>query len=389
MSQYWEASSNEESSTQDKAPALENTPSVVWMPMLVPYWQVSQAYAQSGSHAWRYPQPLYSLHHDATENVQPGDMTLDHMRQSYYWGYPQPYAGPFYGVEDGNRDAADSKPASVAGKTSENDDQQALPESSDSCQAAGESDTHSDASTDVGDDDEVGDLIEDCEEDVGLNPSEDSLVTRCQEEAPKRGFAGYSLFPKVSRRQRVDQLNRIIDEFCELEFDAVDASSQGGLVLRMLTILKSLRESASFYDEQGRMEEKRTSLLGLSIEDEKKICSVISQAQDACEGRLFRDAFDALKRVAPVLHRETAQPQKMSVEEVEAMKQRRLEKRMRQRQERRVQRAADKTNRIAQQRRGSNAGGTSCSSSSAWQPACDNAPHARMPAKSKGSSRRQ
>jgi len=292
-------------------------------------------------------------------------------------------------------------------------------EPSASCHASAdttESDTKSDASTDVGDDDDVNDALDDCDEELG----HDSPQAPREVEPQRRPF-----FAKLNRQQRVDQLRRVTDEFCALNFNSVDASSQGAVSLRMLTILKSLRESSVFHDAQGKCEEQRLSLLGLGMEDEKAINDVICRAEESCENRLFRIAFDALQEVAPRLcrvtlpdskqmrsaHAESGQampdarptspvesqveekmraaaettlksklvsatgkaieeptplPKEMSAEDIEAMKQRRLEKRQRQRMERTEQRAADRSSRAAQRSKPSHGHSSSSSSAATW-----------------------
>merc|ERR1712139_131992 len=145
------------------------------------------------------------------------------------------------------------------------------------------------------------------------------------------------------------------------------ASSQGSLVLRMLTILKSLNDTTTFHGEQGRSEEKRLFLLGLNQDDENAIKNIASRAEGLCERRSFRSAFDVLREAAPRLRGELLTVSKqMSPEEIEAMKLRRLEKRQRQRQERRVQRAADRVERCS--RRPKAAPQESCSSTDTWHP---------------------
>lgn len=267
------------------------------------------------------------------------------------------------------------------------------------CQeASGNSDSYSDASTDVGDDD---DLDDECEEEVQPGEVEQpncNVPLQCSrsEELPRR----HRLFVKLSREQRVEQLKRVADEFNGLDFDAVDASSQGALVLRMLTILKSLSESTAFHDSQGRHEEKRLSLLGLSEHDEDAMKCSIDPAEKMCEARLYRGAFDTMKEIRPLLQgqarqdcmhsalaetaaaespseskRATAaategQPTKemMSSADLEAMKQRRLEKRQRQRQERYEQRGADRALRSAQRYRPPRTTSSSSSSAAPWHP---------------------
>lgn len=295
---------------------VDDAPNVVWMPMLVPV----EAFFPN----WGYvPQMLY-----------------DH------------------GVPQMEEHLDNAWPAD------EDDQETAQPAPAESCSASADaSDSFSDASTDVGDGD---DIAEDFEEEAKHPPVNDS--TEVDAAAAKRP----SLFVKLSRQQRVDQLRRLIDEYCTLDFDSVDVTSQEGLAFRMLTMLKSLSESTTFYEDEGRSQEKRLYLLGLGQDDEDAITDVVSRTQVFCEQRSFRNAFDVLKEVAPRLSgnasvactpvsiekvEELASPTSgasvaasshMSTEEIEAMKQRRLEKRQRQRQERRVQRASDRADRAAQ-----------------------------------------
>jgi len=150
--------------------------------------------------------------------------------------------------------------------------------------SADSSDSLSDASTDVGEGD---DIAEDFEEE---SPKQVERI-----ETPERP----SIFAKLSREQRVDQLRRVIDEYCALEFDSVDSTSQGGLACRMLAILKSLSDSTTFHGEQGRSRERRLVLLGLDQNDEDAITNVVGRAQSLCEERSFRKAFAVLKEVIP------------------------------------------------------------------------------------------
>jgi len=204
-------------------------------------------------------------------------------------------------------------------------------------------DTWSEASTDVGlddvdDVDEAGDFEAEAEVEYVREHEVTAPVTRPS-------------FPKVSRQQRVDQLRRLVDEFLTLDFNSVDASSQHGLVCRMLAILKSLSETAIFYDEGGRSEEKRLSLLGLGQDDEDAIHEATVHAEELCDGRLFHSAFDVLKEVRSRLREQTVPDSKqLSAEELEAMKARRLQRRQRQREERREQRKTDRAERSAWRR---------------------------------------
>lgn len=198
-------------------------------------------------------------------------------------------------------------------------------------------DAGSEASTDVG----IDDVDEaDSEADV-------DLVSKEVRSAPASGRPS---FPKLDRQQRVEQLRRLVNEFCSLDFNLVDASSQMGLVFRMLTMLKSFSESSVFHGKEGRCKEKRFLLLGLGQQDEDAIQKSISQAESLCDGRLFRAAFDILSHVAPRLRGEVtsgSRLQEMSPDEVEAIRINRLEKRQRQREERRDQRSTVRAERSA------------------------------------------
>lgn len=199
--------------------------------------------------------------------------------------------------------------------------------------AAANDDNCSDASTDVGaDDQDDRELADD------LDGEGRDMHVHIAQSRP--------LFPKLSRQQRIEQLRRVVDEFCSLDFHSVEASSQGGLVLRMLTILKSLSESTVFYGESGRSEEPRMLLLGFGKSVEEAIHEATQRAETLCEGRMFRAAFDTLRLLAPRLSKnQELQAKPMSLEEVEAIALRRLQKRHRQRQDRRQQRAADRAQR--------------------------------------------
>lgn len=200
------------------------------------------------------------------------------------------------------------------------------------------SDTCSEASTDVG-----GDLMndgehdDDCEAEVELNSAIEHRQVQSQA-APSR-----PRFSKLSRQQRADQLQRVVEEFCAMDFDSVDASCQEGLVRRMMTTLKSLKESTIFHEGEKRLEETRFSLLGLGHADADVINEATGRAEKLCEGRLFRAAFALLKELQPRVRGEVLSASKHpSTEEAEAMAQRRLQKRLRQREERREQRTAAK-----------------------------------------------
>jgi hypothetical protein len=328
---HWTVCNSNTSVHDDKyvhheALSVDEAPNMVWMPVLMP--------VQAFHPYWAYP----AASHD-------------------HGAYGQVTTSP-----------SQSAPADE-GLAVEERQQHAQPAPA-SCNAAGD-DALSDASTDVGEGD---DMADDFEEDMAedLNAPTKAFKKVDATPMPQRP----SLFATLSRQQRVDQLKRVVDEFCTSDFDSVDSTSQGGLVCRMLTTLKSLKETATFHGENGQTREKRFSLLGLDQDDEDAITDVVNRAQDLCEERCFRKAFAVLKEgaprltgtlmpatterhdinteaseapeeVAPQPRHETPAHCEMIPEEIEAMKQRRLEKRQRQRGERRVQRAADRADRAA------------------------------------------
>jgi hypothetical protein len=208
-----------------------------------------------------------------------------------------------------------------------------------SCETSVEnSDSYSDASTDVGDDDDIVDL---CEDDSATPSVEVSHML--QSDTP----CSRPCFRKVTRQQRFEQIRRIAEEFCNLEFESVDASCQEALVLRMMTILKSLNEKTTFDGECGRAEVKRLCLLGLDQRDEDSIKDTIYHAEKLWVTRKFHASYEVLKQIAPKLRCKLSLTSKKRAtpEEIEAMKLRRLQKRQRQRQERRDQRNAERAQR--------------------------------------------
>jgi len=111
---------------------------------------------------------------------------------------------------------------------------------------------------------------------------------------------GRPRFARPSRSQRVAQVRRAVREFRILDFDAVDAAEQSGLVLRMLALLKTLPSSEAFWTEAGeRQEEARHRLLGLEEEDMHALRGLIRRAEKLVDRRQFRIAFDALCEARP------------------------------------------------------------------------------------------
>lgn len=116
--------------------------------------------------------------------------------------------------------------------------------------------------------------------------------------------SGQAQRAQVSQQQRVEQINRIVDEFCGFDFGIVEAAAQQALVWRMLTILKSLNEKTTFVGECGSSTATRFSLLGLSEEEIIVMNRVASLAEKLCTTeRRFHDAFNRMKKVSPILCR--------------------------------------------------------------------------------------
>jgi hypothetical protein len=186
-------------------------------------------------------------------------------------------------------------------------------------------DARSDASTDA------GEGIDTCDE-----VEEASLFARGGQAMQTNARPN---FLKACKEQRIEQLRRVVHEFSALDFDKADSSAQEAVVLRKLTLLKSLGEITSYYSDDERFEQTRLSLLGLDsmASSLKEIASV---TQRLCEARSFRPAFEALEKAAPFLIGKTAH---LSAEEEAAMKLRRWKRKQRQREERREQRRCQRS----------------------------------------------
>jgi mRNA deadenylase 3'-5' endonuclease subunit Ccr4 len=105
-------------------------------------------------------------------------------------------------------------------------------------------------------------------------------------------------FSKPSRAQRVVQLNRTIDEFCSMEFDSANVEVQGALAFRMLSTLKSLSSTDVFWTDSGdKCKELRYMLLGLEDTDMEAISQHIKCADEHCDERKFRIAFEEMQKV--------------------------------------------------------------------------------------------
>merc|ERR1711941_30179 len=101
----------------------------------------------------------------------------------------------------------------------------------------------------------------------------------------------------------------------------------------MVTSLKSLCETTVYHGEQGRSLEERYCLLGLNEDDRLDILKTAGDADELCQARRFRKAFEALTLIRPQLCGEKRPVSKqMSPDELKAMALRRLQKRQRQRQ---------------------------------------------------------
>merc|ERR1712032_1373981 len=71
-------------------------------------------------------------------------------------------------------------------------------------------------------------------------------------------------FNRVGREQRMQHVMAAMNEFLSLDFDAVDASEQMGLTMRMLAMLNSLVLEETFWTDCGeKRKEARFELLGL------------------------------------------------------------------------------------------------------------------------------
>lgn len=212
------------------------------------------------------------------------------------------------------------------------------------CHAAVDDETRSEASTDVGDEDEDiegrAEHGEDSETETTTDIPKGAGRLRADSSASSR-----PVLAKVERHQRIGQLMKVVDEFCTLDFDAVDASAQSGLVLRMLAVLKSLRVPVVFYSISGeRHQQRRYALLDILEDDMLMFDDLVKGAEQLCEKRGFRQAFNLLKEARPRLRNERPDRVDAADDTEEAMAQRRLEKKQRQRKERTEQRRLERVN---------------------------------------------
>jgi len=207
---------------------------------------------------------------------------------------------------------------------------------------------HSEASTDVGTDDEAN-----VEEQLD-SEAEGSAPRIADEPAANINLpmqsAAWRGFKRSTRDVKTRQIAKIVDEFCILDFDAVDASAQSALVLRMLSELKSLDSVAVFYDEENgeRHEESRHVLLGLNFDDVVRLKETALNADELCNLRQFRRAFDVLAQLRPRLlskARWVMASATQQAKDLEAMALRRQHRKQRQRQERKEQRTLERSTR--------------------------------------------
>jgi len=135
---------------------------------------------------------------------------------------------------------------------------------------------------------------------VHTHPEHDSEAS--MPPASEELHASRPRFARPSRSQRVAQVRRAAHEFCTLDFEAVDAAEQSGLVLRMLALLKTMASSDTYWTEAGaRQEEARHRLLGLEEEDMQALGSLIRRGEELADRRRFREAFDALCEARPLM----------------------------------------------------------------------------------------
>lgn len=105
------------------------------------------------------------------------------------------------------------------------------------------------------------------------------------------------LFKKPTRKEREQQQQALINQFCTLSFDDVDPSSQMALTCRMLATLRSLTSSVSHWDGSERHEEEAFHLLGLEQADMDVVMKVAQSATDLIEAQRHREAYNVLCRV--------------------------------------------------------------------------------------------
>lgn len=156
-------------------------------------------------------------------------------------------------------------------------------------------------------------------------------------------------FARVSRGQRLAQLAKLVEEFCNLDFNTVDASAQSAVVLRMLALLRSLRHMEVYHDREGtRCTEERYALLGLAAECTEMMVldKMCRQAEVLVDDRSFRPAFELLCEARPLFIRccqdvgtACGRP---PLNDDQAMALRRWLRKQKQREERRHQRATDR-----------------------------------------------
>lgn len=104
---------------------------------------------------------------------------------------------------------------------------------------------------------------------------------------------------RATREGRHRQLQGQVDEFCSLDFDAVDAAMQMALTARMLAVLKALAERVSFWECEAKIEEEAFRLLGLEEADMYAIGRPVKKATKLLDDKQYRSAYNVLRAVRP------------------------------------------------------------------------------------------
>jgi hypothetical protein len=144
-----------------------------------------------------------------------------------------------------------------------------------------------------------------------LLPACDGRDTRQDNRASQHDRLNQQSQVRITREQRVAQLQRVAAEFCTLDFNEVNASEQGALTLRMLAVARSFEESTTFYDRDVRSVASRAELIGLDTIEIINMTSAIRRAAALCESRRYRDAFDILQKLLPTFKKRLMDPERL------------------------------------------------------------------------------
>eukprot|EP00403_Amphidinium_massartii_P045936 CAMPEP_0178466972 /NCGR_PEP_ID=MMETSP0689_2-20121128/52177_1 /TAXON_ID=160604 /ORGANISM="Amphidinium massartii, Strain CS-259" /LENGTH=503 /DNA_ID=CAMNT_0020094009 /DNA_START=1 /DNA_END=1517 /DNA_ORIENTATION=+ len=106
-------------------------------------------------------------------------------------------------------------------------------------------------------------------------------------------------FARITREQRLQQVQKTLDEFLELDFDSVEAEEQPGVVHRMLATLKSLACADIFWQDGAKQEVDRYVLLGFQEDDMYAIADLGKKADKHSEKRAYRKAYEVLAKAKP------------------------------------------------------------------------------------------